>query len=93
MFDPSNFVLGGVQLMALVFGLTEFLKSALHWEGSKVTVLAAVLGALVLVCYQLIGVVPEPYGQVVEIVFTSLAFGLAASGYYKFADARLSKSG
>jgi hypothetical protein len=41
-----------------------------------------------MVAYRLIGIVPEPYSQVVEIVIASLAFGLAASGYYKFINKR-----
>ena len=57
----------------------------------KVTFLAASLGVLVFVAYQLIGIVPEPYGQVVTIVFTSVTFGLSASGYYKFVAKRLPK--
>lgn len=89
MFDVESFVVGGVQLIALVFGLTEFIKTLLGWDGKKVTVLAGALGAVVMILYQLIGVVPEPYGQVLQIVFASLAFGLSASGYYKFIDKRL----
>jgi len=84
MFDPTAFVLGGVQLIALVFGLTQFVKTLLSWEGQKVTVLAASLGALLMVVYRLVGIVPEPYGQIVDIAVNSLAFGLSASGYYKF---------
>lgn len=89
MFDAESFALGGIQLIALVFGLTEFIKSLLNWEGKKVTMLAAGLGAVVMVLYQLIGIVPEPYSQVMQIVFASAAFGLSASGYYKFVDKRL----
>lgn len=89
MFDVESFAVGGVQLIALVFGLTEFIKGFLNWDGKKVTALAASLGVLVFVAYQLIGIVPEPYGQIVTIVFTSITFGLSASGYYKFFAKRL----
>ena len=91
MFDPEAFAVGGIQLIAVVFGLTQFLKELLGWSGQRVTVLAASLGALVMVAYQLIGMVPAPYEQVINIVFSSVAFGLAASGYYKFAAERLPK--
>ncbi len=84
MFDPTTFAVGGVQLIALVFGLVQFIKENAGMEGKKVTLLAAGLGAAIMVIYQLIGIVPEPYGQIVEIVFNSSAFGLSASGYYKF---------
>ncbi len=89
MFDPESFFVGGVSLIALVFGLTEFLKTLLGWSGSKVTVLAASIGAVVMILYKLIGFVAEPYGTIVEIVFVSIAFGLSASGFYKFTSSRL----
>lgn len=84
MFDVTAFTVNGVQLVALVFGLTQFIKEAFGWEGKKVTVLAASLGAVVMVAYELIGIVPDPYGQIVGIVASSIAFGMSASGYYKF---------
>jgi hypothetical protein len=84
MFDVTAFTVNGIQLIALVFGLTQFIKELLGWDGKKVTALAATLGALVMVAYELIGILPEPYGQIVGIVTASLGFGLAASGYYKF---------
>ena len=79
MFDPESFAINGIQLMALVFGLTQFIKEAFDWSGKKVTFLAASLGVLIMVAYQLIGIVPDPYEQVLSIVFTSVAFGLSAS--------------
>ena len=91
MFDPESFSIDGVQLIVLVFGLTQFIKELLGWDGRRVTVLAAFLGILVMGAYQLIGFFPSPYERVLEIVFTSAAFGLAASGYYKFAAGRMPK--
>lgn len=90
-FDPSAVVVGGVSLMIVVFGLTEFIKDAFSMSGKPVTLLAAGLGALVMVLYALIGIIPDPYGQVVDILFKSVTFGLSASGYYKFAAARVTK--
>jgi len=89
MFDPEAFAVGGIQLIALVFGLTQFIKELLGWSGQKVTILSASLGAIVMVCYQLIGILPTPYEQVIHIIFSSVAFGMAASGYYKFTSERL----
>lgn len=91
MFDPNSFVVGGITLIAVVFGLVEFLKNALGWEGKKVTVLAAGLGALLMGLYQLQSVLPAPYAQVYEMVVVSITFGLSASGYYKFIDARTAR--
>jgi prepilin signal peptidase PulO-like enzyme (type II secretory pathway) len=89
MFDPETFVVGGVSLIATVFGLVEFIKDLLGWEGKKVTMLAALMGAIVMVIFQLITIVPQPYEQIVSIFFVSIAFGLSASGYYKFVNKRL----
>ena len=91
MFDPASVVVGGVSLMVVVFGLTEFFKDLFNMSGKRVTVMAALLGAVVMVVYSLIGIVPEPFGQVVDIFFKSVTVGLSASGYYKFGAARLPK--
>lgn len=91
MFDPNSYVVGGVTLIAVVFGLVEFLKTVLKWDGAKVTVLAAVLGALLMGLFQLQSLLPAPYAQVYEMVIVSVTFGLSASGYYKFIDARTSR--
>ena len=41
MFEVESFAIGGVSLIVLVFGLTEFLKEMFGWSGKKVTALAA----------------------------------------------------
>lgn len=89
MFDPFEAMFGGVQVIAVVFGLVEFLKNLLSLDGKKVTILAASVGAGIYALVQLVGIVPEPYGQILEIVMASVVFGLTASGYYKFVNARL----
>jgi hypothetical protein len=83
MFD-ANILVGGVSLMALVFGLTEFIKDLIGWTGKKVTALAAGLGLVLYGIAEALAYVPEPYNAIVVAVFGSLAFGLAASGFYKF---------
>ena len=88
-FDPSTYVVGGVSLLAVVFGLVEFLKNALGWDGKRVTVLAAGLGILLMVTYQLQAFLPAPYADIYKMVIISVTFGLSASGYYKFVAARL----
>ncbi len=84
MFEAAEFAIGGVSLIALVFGLTEFLKSLLGWTGKKVTALSASLGFVLMAVYQGLQYVPEPYNAIVVGIVVSLAFGLAASGFYKF---------
>ena len=92
MFDPSSVVANGVPLLALVFGLTEFIKSLFNMQGKWVTVLAAGMALLVFVPYQLISYFPvlEP---ILNVVYTSAVFGLSAAGFYKFTSARLPKNG
>jgi hypothetical protein len=82
---------GGVALIPLIFGLVEFFKSLFNLDGKKVTVLSAVMGAVLFALYQLQGVLPEPYSQIYVAVVGSLAFGLSASGFYKFVSARTTK--
>ena len=84
MFDVSGFAIAGVSLIALVFGLTEFLKTLLEWEGKKVTALSASIGFIAMATYNGLTYIPEPYNAIVTGVVASLAFGLAASGFYKF---------
>jgi hypothetical protein len=91
MFDPNEILSNGIPLLVLVFGLVEFFKALFKLEGQQVTVLSALMGAVVLVAFELRAIVPEPYGQVFDITIKSLAFGLAASGYYKFTAQRLPK--
>ena len=61
MFDPTSFEVNGIALIVVVFGLTEFLKSLLSIDGKKVTVLAASLGAALMVLYQLQSFLAAPY--------------------------------
>ena len=85
LFDPNSAVVGGVSVIALVFGLVEFLKSLFSLDGKKVTVIASVLGLVLYALFAAIELLPAPWNQILTILFQSLAFGLAASGFYKFA--------
>jgi len=85
MFDPSTLVIGGVTAVALIFGLTEFFKVALKWEGTKVQVLAFVIALVVATAYQLVPLLPEPYNTIINIFVVSLATALTAGGFHKFA--------
>ena len=84
MFDPTAIEFGGISIIAMVFGLVEFIKAQLGWEGKKVTALAAVLGLVVLGIVEAIAFLPPEYAPFVEATFRSVAFGLAAAGVYKF---------
>ena len=84
MFEVESFAIAGVSLIALVFGLTEFLKDLLGWEGKKVTALSASIGFIAMATYNGLTYIPEPFNAIVTGIVASLAFGLAASGFYKF---------
>ena len=83
MLDVS-LVVNGVSLMALVFGLVEFLKTLLEWEGKKVTILSAVIAFAFAMLFQAISYIPEGVRLWVEFAIYGLSVGMAASGYYKF---------
>ena len=85
MFEVESFAIAGVSLIALVFGLTEFLKDLLGWEGKKVTALSASIGFIAMATYNGLTYIPEPFNAIVTGIVASLAFGLAASGFFKFA--------
>ncbi len=91
MFDPSALIVAGVPLMALVFGLVEFIKSVFELEGKKVTVLSGVLGLALAVPYQLYTVIPTTFSGWMEVGVIGIAVGLAASGFYKFVATRTEK--
>lgn len=87
-FDPNSVVIAGVQLLPLVFGLVEFFKCTFNLSGKAVTILSACLGGVLMLLFELQKVLPDPYAQVYAIVITSVAFGLSASGFYKFVNKR-----
>ena len=84
MFDPAVIEIGGISLIALVFGLTEFFKNLFDLEGKKVTALAASLGFVAMAVAEGLQYIPEPANAIVTGIIASLAFGLAAAGFYKF---------
>ena len=84
MFDPAAFEFGGISLIALVFGLTEFFKALFSIEGKKVTALAMVMGLVVAGLVEALQFLPGQAAVIAESVYVSVAFGLAAAGFYKF---------
>ena len=90
-FDPTAVEFGGVTLLLLVFGLVEFVKDLFNLDGKKVTVVSACTGGVLYALYALVPMLGEPYTKILQVIIASLAFGMAASGYYKFAAARVQK--
>jgi len=91
MFDPSALIVAGVPLMALVFGLVEFIKTLFEMDGKKVTVMSAIVGLALAIPYQLYNVIPTTFGGWMEIVIIGVVVGLSTSGFYKFVAARTEK--
>ena len=84
--DFGNFIVNPVTLMALVFGLIEFIKQ-LGIEGNKLRWISMGLGVLLAIVYQLRSV--YPVAQLwIDIFFFGLAVGLAASGIFSFLNNR-----
>lgn len=89
-FDPGQIYFQGISLIALVFGLTQFVKSQFeNLQGKQVTLLAAGIGFVLMTAVKLLPLVPEPYGQILDIIIGGLAFSMAAAGFYKFTAPRL----
>ena len=87
-FTPATFAIAGIGLIPLTFGLVEFAKDIFNLKGKPVTVVSASVGALFYALFRALEFIPEPYNTIVLVVVGSLAFGLSASGFYKFAEAR-----
>lgn len=87
-FDPVTFAIAGVGLIPLTFGLVEFIKSVTGVSGKPVTLISAFTGAALFGLYRALEFIPEPYNTIALIFVGSLAFGLSASGFYKYAEAR-----
>ena len=92
MFDLSVLLVGAIPLMAVVFGLVEFVKS-LGVKGRWLTVISLFLGLAFGLAYQLSQAgFPAAYAGWFELVIFGLAIGLVASGFYDFANARWPKA-
>jgi len=83
--DVTGLVIQGVFFIPLLFGLVEFIKTMLDWEGKKVTALSMAMGVLLGVLYQAYPLIPEPWSTWVGFVLFGIGAGLAASGFHKFA--------
>ena len=91
MLDFSTLLVNGVPLVIVIFGLVEFIKS-FGVTGKIVTAISMALGLGIGICYQIASAgVPVGFGAWFGVVIFGLALGLTASGFYKFADARLPK--
>ena len=86
----KDYLVDGIQLIALVIGLTQALKMQFNLEGGAVKLLAVIIGAVFMALAEVQGYLPAPYAVGFQVVVKSLAFGLAAQGYYQLYSGKLS---
>lgn len=87
----DDLVLFGAPLLPLIFGIVEFIK-ARGVSGTALTAIAAALGVLGAVVWQLTNVgLPATFYEWLYLVAFGLFVGLSTSGVYKFINARAPK--
>jgi len=83
--DFTALEFGGVGVLVMVFGLTQFFKTLFNMEGKAVTGLAMGMGLLAVAGVELLQFLPEQAIPIAEAVYRTIAAGLTAAGFYKFA--------
>jgi uncharacterized membrane protein HdeD (DUF308 family) len=89
--DITEFVLNPVTLLAIVFGVVEFVKS-LGVEGNKLRWISLATGILLAFLFKVTELVPV-YSPYIQTIFFGVAVGLAASGVFSFLDKRIARNG
>lgn len=82
--DLTLIEFGGITVIAMVFGLTQFFKELFNMKGKAVTALAMVIGLAALGGIEALQFLPPEAVPIAEAVYRSIAFGLAAAGFYKY---------
>ncbi|MCJ7584881.1 MAG: hypothetical protein MUO30_08960 [Anaerolineales bacterium] len=90
MQDFSTLLIGGIPLIAVIFGLIEFLK-VFGLKGRILTILSLLLGFALAIAYKLTLGLPVDYAGWMAVIFFGLAIGLTTSGIYDFLDDRFPK--
>ena len=89
--DISTLLVGGIPLVAVVFGLVEFVKN-FGLKGRWLTIVSMLLGLLFGVSYQIANAgVPASFAGWFAVAVFGLVLGLMASGLYDFMDTRMPK--
>lgn len=86
----SDIIVGGISLIAVLFGLVEFAKSVFNLSGRWVTLLSLLLGVVLSLAYSLTQMaLPVDAAGWFTVAIQGLVFGLTASGFYKFVNKRV----
>lgn len=82
-----EFVIAGIPLIVIVFGIVEEIKA---WgvTGSILRIVSLVLGVVFAVLFQLAKALPVDLMGWLVVVVVGLAYGLTASGAYNFLNKR-----
>jgi len=90
MQDFSSLLIGGVPLIAVIFGLVEFLK-VFGLKDRILTICSLLLGLALGIAYNLTLGLPVDYAGWMAVIFFGLAIGLTTSGIYDFLNVRFPK--
>jgi hypothetical protein len=90
MQDFSSLLIGGVPLIAVIFGLVEFLK-IFGLKDRILTICSLLLGLALGIAYKLTLGLPVDYAGWMAVIFFGLAIGLTTSGIYDFLNVRFPK--
>ena len=83
-FDLGVMGIAGVSLLALIFGMTEFVKDFFGIKGKWVNLTAVVLGGLLVLAGELRPFLAPVYETILNVVVLTLAGATSAGGYYQF---------
>jgi len=91
MQDFSSLLIGGIPLIAVIFGLVEFLK-VFGLKGRILTVVSLLLGVVFGIIYKLSLALPFDFASWLAVIVFGLAIGLTTSGIYDFLNVRFPKN-
>jgi len=87
MQDFSSLLIGGVPLIAVIFGLVEFLK-IFGLKDRILTVASLLLGLVFGILYKFTFALPVDFVSWLSVIVFGLAIGLTTSGIYDFLNVR-----
>jgi hypothetical protein len=93
MIDLASFLVAGIPILAVIFGLVEFVKM-LGFEGRALTIISMLLGIGLGLAFQISTIgMPTTFTAWFTASIFGLALGLTASGVYDFLDKRFPPTG
>jgi len=84
LIDYTQQTIAGILVIPFIMGWVQFIKEVFNLDGSKVTAITVLIGALMFAGQQ-VSLLNIVFAQYFEIVIYALGGGLASSGLYKLA--------